>query len=86
MALASCAADWREIMIPAIAMVTIGVLATLALVLGRGDFVSQSPLAWFVAALPLIMLVIGLTLLWSKPRPLPGAHASAQAMRMRKAA
>jgi hypothetical protein len=86
MALVSRAADWREIMIPATGMVTIGVLATLALVLGRGDFAPQSPLAWFVAVLPLILLAIGLTLLWSKPRPLPGAHASAQAMRMRRAA
>jgi hypothetical protein len=34
-ALVSRAADWREIMIPAVGMVTIGVLATLALVLSR---------------------------------------------------
>jgi peptidoglycan/LPS O-acetylase OafA/YrhL len=86
MALVSRSADWREIMIPAMGMVTIGVLATLALVLSREDFSPQSPFAWFVAALPLILLVIGLVLLRSRPRPSPDAHAAAQAMRMRKAA
>jgi hypothetical protein len=86
MALAYRSADWREIVIPAVGMVTIGVLATLALVLSREDFSLQSPLAWFVAALPLILLVIGLVLPRSRPRPSPDAHAAAQAMRMRKAA
>src|SRR6185437_5096099 len=38
MALVSGAANWREIMIAAIGMVTIGVLATLALVLSGADF------------------------------------------------
>ena len=86
MALVSRAADWREIMIPAVGIVTIGVLATLALVLSRADFAPQSPLAWIVAALPVILLAIGLALLWSRPPPPRSAHSSAQAMRMRKAA
>jgi hypothetical protein len=84
MGLVARAADWREVMIPAVGMVTIGVLATLALVLSGVDFAPQSPLAWLVAALPLILLIVGLVLLQSRPRPSPGA--SAQAMRTRKAA
>jgi hypothetical protein len=86
MALVSGAADWREIMIAAIGMVTIGVLATLALVLSGADFAPQSPLAWLVASLPLILLIVGLVLLQSRPPSSPDAHASAQAMRTRKAA
>jgi hypothetical protein len=85
-ALGSRASDWREIMIPATGMVTIGVLATLALVLSRDSFAPQSPLAWFVAALPLLLLGIGLLLLWSRSQPSPDAHAAAAAMRVRKAA
>jgi hypothetical protein len=86
MALVSRAADWREIMIAAIGMMTIGVLATLGLVLSGVDFAPQSPLAWLVAALPLILLIVGLVLLQSWPPSSPDAHASAQAMRTRKAA
>jgi len=86
MALVARAADWREIMIPAVGMVTIGVLATLALVLSGADFAPQSPLAWLVAVLPLILLTVGLALLQSRPRPSPGAHAAAQARRTHKAA
>ena len=86
MALVSGAADWREIMIAAIGMVTIGVLATLALVLSGADFAPQSPLAWLVASLPLVLLIVGLVLLQSRPPSSPDAHASAQAMRTRKAA
>ena len=86
MALVSRAAEWREIMIAAIGMVTIGVLATLALVLSGADFAPQSPLAWLVASLPLILLIVGLVLLQSRPPSSPDAHASAQAMRTRKAA
>jgi hypothetical protein len=86
MALVSRANDWREIMIPAVGMVTIGLLATLALVLSRDSFAPQSLLAWLVAALPIILLVIGLVLLHSRPRPSSDAHASAQAVRTRKAA
>jgi glucose-6-phosphate-specific signal transduction histidine kinase len=86
MALVSRAAEWREIMIAAIGMMTIGVLATLGLVLSGADFAPQSPLAWLVAALPLILLIVGLVLLQSWPPSSPDAHASAQAMRTRKAA
>jgi len=73
MALVSRATDWREIMIPAMGMVTIGVLATLAIVLSGENFAPQSPLALLVAALPLILLMVGLVLLRSRPRPLPKA-------------
>jgi hypothetical protein len=54
-------------------MVTIGVLATLAIVLSGENFAPQSPLALLVAALPLILLMVGLVLLRSRPRPLPKA-------------
>jgi hypothetical protein len=86
LALVARARDWREIMIPAVGMVTIGLLATLALRLSGESFAPQSPLAWFVAALPLILLLIGLILLRSRPRSSPDAHAAAAAMHMRKAA
>jgi hypothetical protein len=86
MALVLRAPDWREIMIPAVGLVTIGVLATLALALGRDSFAPQSPLAWLIAALPLVLLAIGIVLLRSRPQASPDAHATAQAIRMRKAA
>jgi len=62
-------------------------LITLALhrrVTGRAAV--ASPLAWLVASLPLILLIVGLVLLQSRPPSSPDAHASAQAMHTRKAA
>ncbi len=53
--------------VPAIGMITIGVVGTLSLVLDRASFLPQSGAAWFVAATPLVLFVIGLALLWSRP-------------------
>jgi hypothetical protein len=64
--LVSRASDWREIMVPAIGMVTIGVVGTLSLILDRANFAPQSALAWLVAATPSILFLVGLALLWSR--------------------
>ena len=85
MALVSRARDWRAIMIPAVGMVTIGVLAMLAIALSSDSFVPQSPLAWLVAALPLVLFLIGLVLLVSRPEPSPDGR-EAVAAHVRKAA
>jgi hypothetical protein len=74
--LVSRAKDWREIMIPATAMVTIGVLATLAIALSHASFAPQSPIAWIVAASPVVLFVVGLVLLLSRAAPIPAAGFS----------
>jgi hypothetical protein len=74
--LVSRAKDWREIMIPATAMITIGVLATLAIALSHASFAPQSPIAWIVAASPVVLLVVGLVLLLSRAAPVPAAGFS----------
>lgn len=79
--LVSRAKDWREIMIPAIAMITTGVLATLALWLSADSFAPQSPLAWMVAASPAVLFVAGTALLLSRPSPSPWRKDAAAAMR-----
>jgi hypothetical protein len=85
MFLVSRARDWREIMIPAVGMLTIGVLAMLAINLSSDSFAPQSSLAWLVAALPVVLFLVGLALLVSRPEPSPGAR-EAKATRLRKAA
>ena len=72
-------------MIPAVGMVTIGVLAMLAINLSSDSFAPQSSLAWLVAALPVVLFLVGLALLVSRPEPSPGAR-EAKATRLRKAA
>jgi hypothetical protein len=64
--LVSQAKDWREIMVPAIGMVTIGVVGTLSLVLDCANFAPHSAAAWIVAATPPILLVVGMALLRSR--------------------
>jgi hypothetical protein len=83
--LVSRASDWREIMVPAIGMVTIGIVGTLSLILDCATFAPQSGAAWLVAATPPILLLVGVALLWSKPREQPDKRISG-AMKMRKAA
>lgn len=67
--LVSRAEDWRAVFVPAIGMITIGVFGTLSLILDRATFMPQSGAAWAVAATPLLLLLIGLGLLWSRPPP-----------------
>jgi hypothetical protein len=83
--LVSRAQDWRAIVVPAIGMVTIGIVGTASLLLDRSLFAPQSPAAWAVAATPLVLLVVGLALLWSRRSVLPGARTTG-AMAKRKAA
>jgi hypothetical protein len=61
------------VFVPAIGMVTIGILGTLSLVIDRAAFVPQSPGAWLTAATPPLLLLIGLALLISRPSPSPHA-------------
>ena len=74
--LVSRASDWREIMVPAIGMVTIGIVGTLSLVLDCATFEPQSGAAWLVAATPPILLLVGVALLWSKPSEQPDKRRS----------
>ena len=67
------AKDWRAVLVPAVGMATIGILGTLSLVLDRADFAPQSAGAWLTAATPPLLLLIGLTLLISRPSPSAGA-------------
>jgi len=83
--LVSRAKDWREIMVPAIGMVTIGIFGTLSLILDRANFAPQSVAAWLVAATPPMLCLVGLALLWSRPADQPDKRTSS-AMKMRKAA
>jgi hypothetical protein len=64
--LVSRASDWREIMVPAIGMVTIGIVGTLSLMLDCATFAPQSGVAWLVAATPPILLLVGVVLLLSR--------------------
>ena len=70
--LVSRASDWREIMVPAIGMVTIGIFGTLSLLLDRASFAPQSAAAWLVAATPPILLLVGVALLLSRRMVEPG--------------
>jgi hypothetical protein len=65
--LCSRAADWRSVAIPAAGLVTIGVLGTLAIFLERMTLVLPTPVAWLVAATPLILLAAGAMLIASRP-------------------
>lgn len=65
--LCSRASDWRSVAIPAAGLVTIGVLATLALFLERATLVLPTPVAGLVAATPLILLAVGGMLIASRP-------------------
>jgi hypothetical protein len=67
LSLVSRAKDSRAIMVPAVGMITIGVLATLSIALSFECFTPQSPLAWGVAGSPILLLVIGLALLFLRP-------------------
>ena len=58
--LVSRANDWRSVMVPAIGMITIGVVGTLSLVLDKASFLPQSGAAWFIAATPAMLFAIGL--------------------------
>lgn len=65
--LVSRASDWRAVMIPAVGMVTIGAVVMLAILLGRADFEPRTPMAWLIAATPLVLFVVGATILASRP-------------------
>jgi hypothetical protein len=67
--LVSRAADWRAAFVPAIGMITIGIFGTLSLILDRATFAPQSGAAWLIAATPLMLLLVGTALLWSRPSP-----------------
>ncbi len=84
--LVSRAADWRQIMVPAIGMVTIGIFGTLSLILDRATFAPQSGGAWLIAATPPVLLMVGIALLLSRPSTSDRQIAKSAAMPTRKAA
>ncbi len=53
--LVSRASDWRAAAIPAVGMCTIGIVVLLAFALGHADFAPRTPLAWIVAATPVVL-------------------------------
>ncbi len=65
--LISRAKDWRAIFVPAIGMVTVGIVGTLSLILDHVTFAPQSIAAWAVAATPPVLFLIGAALLMSRP-------------------
>lgn len=65
--LVSRAGDWRMAVVPATGMITIGLVVFIALVLGRADFAPTTWIGWLVAATPIILFAMGLTILASKP-------------------
>jgi hypothetical protein len=65
--LISRAEDWRAVFVPAIGLITIGIFGNLSLILDRATFAPQGGAAWLIAATPLVLLLIGLALLWSRP-------------------
>jgi hypothetical protein len=66
--LLSQASDWRSAAIPAVGLVTVGVAANLAFIVGQGDFAPQSLIGWAVATTPTLSLVVGAAVLVAKPR------------------
>lgn len=66
--LISHADDWRAVMAPAAGLTTVGVMGTLAIFLEFDKFAPASPVAWVVAATPLILLFIGSILLELRPK------------------
>jgi hypothetical protein len=66
--LVSRATDWRAVAVPALGMVTVGIVVLLALFLGRADFAPQTAMSWLVAATPLVLLTAGVAILASWPR------------------
>lgn len=67
MQLVARAQDWRQVVGPAAGFVTIGILAMLAMGLEIDDLRPASPVAWLVAATPLLLLLIGARLLTLHP-------------------
>jgi hypothetical protein len=66
--LVSRASDWRAAAIPAVGMCTIGIVVLLAFALGHTDFAPRTPLAWIVAATPVVLFAAGATILLSRKR------------------
>jgi hypothetical protein len=65
--LVSRASDWRMVVIPAIGMITIGLVVFIALVLSRADFAPSTWIGSLVAATPILLLAAGIIILASKP-------------------
>jgi hypothetical protein len=57
------ARHWRQVAVPAAGLVTIGFTGTLAVLLELGQLAPATPLGYYVAVTPLILLVIGAYLL-----------------------
>jgi hypothetical protein len=67
-ALLSQAADWRSAVIPAVGLVTVGLMANLAFIVGHDDFAPKSLIGWAVASTPTLSLLVGAAVLAAKPR------------------
>ncbi|MEC9369183.1 MAG: hypothetical protein VX871_10890, partial [Pseudomonadota bacterium] len=65
--LCSRASDWRQVAIPACGMIAFGVAVTLAIALNASSFVLPGPMAWVVAATPVLLFLTGLWILWTRP-------------------
>jgi hypothetical protein len=69
--LLSQAGDWRSAVIPAVGLVTVGVAANIAFIVGHDDFALKSLIGWAVAATPTVSLLVGTAVLAAKPRLAP---------------
>jgi len=65
--LVSLSGDWRAVMIPAVGLITAGIGVMLAFGLGHSDFDVSSTLGGLVAFTPIILFVVGIVILVSKP-------------------
>jgi hypothetical protein len=77
--LVSRASDWRMAFVPATGLITIGLVAIVALVLSRADFAPATWIGWVVAGSPLALFAAGAAILASKPRMRVSASRTATA-------
>jgi hypothetical protein len=61
--LITMAPRWRDVAIPAIGMVTFGLVATASLVIDSASISPPTPFGYITAAVPVVLLVLGLFLL-----------------------
>jgi hypothetical protein len=67
MLLVSRASDWRSVAVPAVGMVTIGLVVVIAIALGWADFAPRTKIGWLVASTPLVLFFVGAWILAAKP-------------------
>jgi hypothetical protein len=65
--LVSHARDWRAVCVPATGMLTLGVAMVAACLLGQAYFGPKTVIAWFISATPVLLFVVGVIIIASRP-------------------